>query len=431
MKNSDYILYLDMDGVLVDFDGGYRAFAKTIKTAGMEKDEARKTIRKAYADAGAKFWAELGWANGGKELWETAKRLFEHVHILSSTGAKEDPTGRGPIVDAGKREWLKKNMPDMPDSNIIIVHGKHLKKNHASKNGILVDDREDTIKEWNSAGGFGILHDDRYYQETIETLITVAAPMNLEETSTGLPVVRRRFWSGSDIYKRMTPEVKEMIDETVEGFFNSEPMKMVEQGVRPEYYDVCPHCKEEIYEKHEYTDDGGVTWRHSDCGGLIDRPEEPLENFAEWLRPSIEETRAQKREARKKLGISESLPPSGEEKYLKQVDNEMPMSAVNVREKSEKGKSIMDVLPELVKIAKSGDIVEKMADYLISQGWTEEDWIHQSKRYLYRVNTAVINNIGNMLRDNDRGQKRTKGNDSNLGSEFEDALKTRNKHGYP
>jgi len=103
----------------------------------------------------------------------------------------------------------------------------------------------------------------------------------------------------------MDKDLQKLITETVDKIFQSAPMKMVEQGTRPEYYDICPHCKEEIYERHEYTEDGGTTWRHSGCGGLIDRKEEPLDTFVEWLRPGIEEARDQKKAARKALGINE------------------------------------------------------------------------------------------------------------------------------
>lgn len=181
MKNSDYILYLDMDGVLCDYDSGYYRIAREVEKAGVEKEKRVEAIRKAYHELGAQFWAELEWIRGGQELWETSKRLFERVCILSSTGAKADPEGRGKIVEAGKREWLKKNMPDMPEDRIFIVHGKHLKQNHASKISILVDDMRSTIEQWNAAGGFGILHDDRRYKNTIETLIEIAVPMSLSE----------------------------------------------------------------------------------------------------------------------------------------------------------------------------------------------------------------------------------------------------------
>ena len=231
----------------------------------------------------------------------------------------------------------------------------------------------------------------------------------------------------------MDKDLEKMIVETVEGFFNSAPMKMIEQGTRPDYYDVCPHCKEEIYERHEYTEDGGLTWRHSECKGLIERKEDPLESFAEWLRPSIEEYRAQKHDAKAKLRESEvvpGMPPSGEEKYNKQEPGGT-MMAVNLAETGEGGKSIMDVLPELIKIAKSGDIVKRMAEYLISQGWTEEDWAHQSTRYLYRVNSSVVLAVRNAIRDIEHGNARTENDFEDVGADFTSVLKTRKKHGYP
>jgi len=125
----------------------------------------------------------------------------------------------------------------------------------------------------------------------------------------------------------MDKDLKKLILETVNEFFENSPIKMVERGERTEYYDICPHCKKEIYEKHEYTEDAGMTWRHSDCKGRIDRPEEPLDNVAEWLRPYVEEFRAKRRKFKK--SVDEKLPPSGEKKYNKQEPGGT-MSAVNI-----------------------------------------------------------------------------------------------------
>lgn len=117
----------------------------------------------------------------------------------------------------------------------------------------------------------------------------------------------------------MDRDLKKLIDETINKFFENAPEKMVERGVREIYYDICPHCKKEIYEKHDYTDDGGVTWRHSDCHGLINRPEEPLDDVVDWIRPYVEEARKWRHLEREKRGLTnENLPPSGEEKYYKQ-----------------------------------------------------------------------------------------------------------------
>ena len=121
----------------------------------------------------------------------------------------------------------------------------------------------------------------------------------------------------------MDKALKRIINESMAQFFREAPEKLVERGVREVYYDICPHCKKEIHEKHDYTEDGGVTWRHSDCKGLIARPQTPLEEVSDWLRPYVKEAQAQRLAAREAIGLPllpkvDGLPPSGEEKYDKQ-----------------------------------------------------------------------------------------------------------------
>ena len=154
----------------------------------------------------------------------------------------------------------------------------------------------------------------------------------------------------------MDKALKQLIDETINETFAAAPEKLIERGIREIQYDICPHCKTEIHEKHEYTEDGGTTWRHSDCQGLIYRPETPLEEINRGLQPYVAEARSQRIAARKALGIESviqgacpedateptSLPVGGHKKYDKQQP-EGPMSAVNTSglEESE-GKSVKD-----------------------------------------------------------------------------------------
>lgn len=122
----------------------------------------------------------------------------------------------------------------------------------------------------------------------------------------------------------MDKELKQIINETINEFFQDAPEKTVVRSVKEIYCDICPHCKKEIHEHHEYTEDGGITWRHSDCKGLICRPETPLEEIVSWLRPYVKEAREQKKAVRKMMGLPEVLEPSGdlpiggEKKYSKQ-----------------------------------------------------------------------------------------------------------------
>lgn len=125
----------------------------------------------------------------------------------------------------------------------------------------------------------------------------------------------------------MDTALKKIIDETIEQFFENAPIKMIEKGVREETFDVCPHCKKEIYEKHEYTEDGGKTWRHSDCKGLIRRPPLDPASIPVWLRPYMDKSLNEYFGSDpSKIGID-----SGEKKYSKQEPGGQ-MAAVNCNE---------------------------------------------------------------------------------------------------
>jgi len=179
MDNS-YIIYLDMDGVIVDLRSGafksYQPRTPIYKNPvalklPLSNDQIRQSIH---------FWENLEWIHGGKELWETASTLFEHVCILSSSGAYDD-IQRGKAVEAGKRLWVKKNIPSLSQKNVFIVKQKGFKKNYAAKNAILIDDVPVTITEFNKNGGYGILHDSRYYRDTIKELEDLAQPITFAE----------------------------------------------------------------------------------------------------------------------------------------------------------------------------------------------------------------------------------------------------------
>lgn len=178
-KNSEYILYLDMDGVMVDFDGGFGKISNGNTIKQYSKLHGDNAARDQYLKAGLEFWTNLTWIRGGKELWDAASGLFERVHILSSAGTRDEEKAK--VVELGKRQWLKNNIPSIPASQIFIVRGKHRKQEYAAKNSILVDDVILTIKQWNSHGGYGILHNSSNYKKTIEDLEDISRPIKISE----------------------------------------------------------------------------------------------------------------------------------------------------------------------------------------------------------------------------------------------------------
>ncbi len=147
------------------------------------------------------------------------------------------------------------------------------------------------------------------------------------------------------IFIPMDKDLKKLINETLDQTFAEAPEKLIERGIREIQVDICPHCKHEIHEKHEYTEDGGITWRHSDCKGMISRPETPLEQINRGLRPYVEEAREQRHKARQALGIeavekgfppldvipddANDLPLSGDKKYCRDNQTQMAPFPVN------------------------------------------------------------------------------------------------------
>ena len=86
MKNNEYILFLDMDGVLVDYDGGFSNLTGGIKSGEIYKKYGPDKVRDISLATGMKFWFNLGWERGGQELWNAASSLFNDIRILSSAG---------------------------------------------------------------------------------------------------------------------------------------------------------------------------------------------------------------------------------------------------------------------------------------------------------------------------------------------------------
>lgn len=156
-------IYVDMDGVLVDFIKGWN---KEVSPMSPEKF-MDKHGKQAFYDEAKKldvnFWANLDWMKDGKKLWSYIKK---HNPTICSTAmsSKENHSLRGKAI------WLKQNVNlfDKPvtrpteftgSERIIISDKKELYiKTNPLKNSILIDDREKVLKPWIDRGGTGILH---------------------------------------------------------------------------------------------------------------------------------------------------------------------------------------------------------------------------------------------------------------------------------
>ena len=132
-----------MDGVLVDFEKGYKELTGTYS----KNNPDNKAFWQPISDAGASFWANLDWMPDGEELWRYIKKY--KPNILSAPS--QDPSSR-----VGKEAWVKMNLKN--NYNKLYLYSRANKKLFAGENRILIDDMQQTINEWNAAGGIGIHH---------------------------------------------------------------------------------------------------------------------------------------------------------------------------------------------------------------------------------------------------------------------------------
>jgi len=143
-KVMKYKIFLDMDGVLVDFDQQF----KDITGMYPKEFELNHTIGefwKAIDKSGVGFWRGMKWMPGGESLY---KRASQHDHALLSSPSRSETS------KIGKRLWRRDKTPNTK----LILSLSHLKKNYAAPNHILIDDRESNIQQWRDAGGIGILY---------------------------------------------------------------------------------------------------------------------------------------------------------------------------------------------------------------------------------------------------------------------------------
>lgn len=149
-------VYFDMDGVLADFEGGVR------KLCGIEPkkqgvfdpqkdDEMFEAIHRVE-----NFYNRLEPLPGAVGLFlEVLARHGDDCRILTGIPRPE----RG-IVNAAqhKADWAHRVIS--PDAQVIGVRRKDKPDYCTGPDCILIDDHPGNIKQWNRAGGTGILHKD-------------------------------------------------------------------------------------------------------------------------------------------------------------------------------------------------------------------------------------------------------------------------------
>ena len=147
MSVNEPTVFLDMDGVLVDFFSAFAKLANVKHWKQMDPQRLQDVLNKIV---GSDYFSKLPKTNTCDSIVEMVVDFAGSYSILSS------PL-RGDIANSTKhkRAWVIDNLSPQPAKTIIIRD----KSQYALLNGvqnILIDDREDNINKWQEAGGYGI-----------------------------------------------------------------------------------------------------------------------------------------------------------------------------------------------------------------------------------------------------------------------------------
>ena len=136
-----------MDDVLCDFELQFKKQSGGLNGHQYRQQNGRDKFHEIINNAGEEFWSEMPWMPGGKDLWRYIG--MKGAEILSA------PMTDVPMSITGKKKWVVKNLGRR---TVLYLSDPPKKQLYSNDRSILIDDRADTIAQWNSRGGIGIQH---------------------------------------------------------------------------------------------------------------------------------------------------------------------------------------------------------------------------------------------------------------------------------
>jgi len=156
-------LYVDMDGVLANFEKSYREMWH-------EYEYDRKRFKAAVLEK--QIFLDLELMPGAESLLAHIDNAINehgvHVEILTSTGSSDVTMQEA--ARSQKMHWLKEHGISFKPN---FSNNKKEKANWATANSILIDDSIGCIEPFNLAGGHGIHHHHETVYKTAESLYNI------------------------------------------------------------------------------------------------------------------------------------------------------------------------------------------------------------------------------------------------------------------
>jgi len=150
LKPKISCIYLDMDGVIADFNKRYKELYHMNPRDAEKKKEFDKFFDEFIATG---QFATLDLMPDAMKGITFLRKLNVPTQILSSTASEK----RNDAIAKQKLVWLQTHGITFTPN---LVPGKRLKRNFAAPDKIIIDDTEVVIDQWREAGGIGILHKD-------------------------------------------------------------------------------------------------------------------------------------------------------------------------------------------------------------------------------------------------------------------------------
>ena len=146
MISNNYKIYVDMDGVLSDWEAQFKRYSGGIPVDTYDNLHGKQNRFNLVNKNSPEYYANMPWMKDGKLLYNFVNS-FPNVQILSHA-----PDAKSKI---GKQQWLK-------DKGITfeanLVPNRKDKSKFATDDSVLIDDREDVVNDFINAGGKAILH---------------------------------------------------------------------------------------------------------------------------------------------------------------------------------------------------------------------------------------------------------------------------------
>jgi hypothetical protein len=145
-------IFIDLDGVIADFDAHARVQGKYDPAGKVKWDELDY-----------QWWATMPVCAGAKEFYDAAQKLGV-VKFLTAPVLSEE-------CFSGKAHWIQNFVPERGKFILLdlIICPSADKGYLAGSSRILVDDRQNNVKDWVEAGGIGIHHNGDF-KETLQKL---------------------------------------------------------------------------------------------------------------------------------------------------------------------------------------------------------------------------------------------------------------------